>query len=80
MARLYLIRHGKPAAVWGGGDDDPVPDDELAVAQRGDEQPLGQISRRAEHEGTDGGVPDEDVRDEVIRAVVGIRMPCSRSR
>jgi broad specificity phosphatase PhoE len=20
---LYLIRHGKPAAVWGGGDDDP---------------------------------------------------------
>ncbi len=21
--RLYLIRHGKPAAVWGGGDDDP---------------------------------------------------------
>jgi len=23
MARLYLIRHGKPAAVWGGGDDDP---------------------------------------------------------
>lgn len=23
MARLYLIRHGKPAAVWGGDDDDP---------------------------------------------------------
>jgi broad specificity phosphatase PhoE len=23
MARLYLIRHGRPAAVWGGGDDDP---------------------------------------------------------
>jgi broad specificity phosphatase PhoE len=23
MTRLYLIRHGKPAAVWGGGDDDP---------------------------------------------------------
>ncbi len=21
--RLYLIRHGKPAAVWGGADDDP---------------------------------------------------------
>jgi broad specificity phosphatase PhoE len=23
MARLYMIRHGKPAAVWGGHDDDP---------------------------------------------------------
>ncbi|MFI4964273.1 MAG: histidine phosphatase family protein [Caulobacterales bacterium] len=23
MTRLYLIRHGKPAAVWGGDDDDP---------------------------------------------------------
>jgi broad specificity phosphatase PhoE len=23
MARIYLIRHGKPAAVWGGDDDDP---------------------------------------------------------
>ena len=23
MARLYLIRHGKPGAVWGGDDDDP---------------------------------------------------------
>lgn len=23
MARLYMIRHGKPAAVWGGDDDDP---------------------------------------------------------
>ena len=23
MQRLYLIRHGKPAAVWGGDDDDP---------------------------------------------------------
>ncbi|MFI4949415.1 MAG: histidine phosphatase family protein [Caulobacterales bacterium] len=23
MARLYIIRHGKPAAVWGGDDDDP---------------------------------------------------------
>ncbi|MDB5436613.1 MAG: histidine phosphatase family protein [Phenylobacterium sp.] len=23
MARLYLIRHGKPAAAWGGDDDDP---------------------------------------------------------
>jgi broad specificity phosphatase PhoE len=24
---LYLIRHGKPAAVWGGDDDDPGLDD-----------------------------------------------------
>jgi broad specificity phosphatase PhoE len=23
MPRLYLIRHGKPAAAWGGDDDDP---------------------------------------------------------
>jgi len=23
MTRLYMIRHGKPAAVWGGDDDDP---------------------------------------------------------
>lgn len=23
MPRLYLIRHGKPAASWGGHDDDP---------------------------------------------------------
>src|SRR6185369_12224377 len=23
MARLYMIRHGKPAAVWGQADDDP---------------------------------------------------------
>ena len=27
MPRLYLIRHGKPAAVWGGGDEDPGLDD-----------------------------------------------------
>jgi broad specificity phosphatase PhoE len=23
MPRLYMIRHGKPAAVWGAADDDP---------------------------------------------------------
>ena len=23
MARLYMIRHGRPAAVWGQDDDDP---------------------------------------------------------
>src|SRR4051812_31452733 len=27
MPRLYLIRHGKPASTWGGGDDDPGLDD-----------------------------------------------------
>ncbi len=27
MPRLYLIRHGKPAAVWGEADDDPGLDD-----------------------------------------------------
>ncbi len=39
MARLYLIRHGKPAAVWGGADEDPGLDDTgraqaLAAAER----------------------------------------------
>jgi broad specificity phosphatase PhoE len=28
MTRLYLIRHGRPAAAWGGGDDDPGLDPE----------------------------------------------------
>ncbi len=23
MTRLYLIRHGRPASIWGGDDDDP---------------------------------------------------------
>jgi broad specificity phosphatase PhoE len=23
MTRIYMIRHGKPAATWGGSDDDP---------------------------------------------------------
>jgi broad specificity phosphatase PhoE len=32
MARLYLIRHGKPATVWGGDDDDPGLD-ETGMAQ-----------------------------------------------
>ncbi len=27
MARLYMIRHGRPAAVWGQDDDDPGLDD-----------------------------------------------------
>jgi broad specificity phosphatase PhoE len=30
MTRLYLIRHGRPAAGWGGGDDDPGLDPEGA--------------------------------------------------
>ena len=32
MTRLYLIRHGKPAAVWGEADDDPGLD-AVGVAQ-----------------------------------------------
>ena len=32
MQRLYLIRHGKPAAVWGGDDEDPGLD-ETGLAQ-----------------------------------------------
>lgn len=30
MTRLYMIRHGRPAAAWGGGDDDPGLDPEGA--------------------------------------------------
>jgi len=30
MTRLYMIRHGRPAAAWGGGDDDPDLDAEGA--------------------------------------------------
>ncbi|HEY5107913.1 MAG TPA: histidine phosphatase family protein [Caulobacteraceae bacterium] len=50
MGRLYLIRHGKPAAVWGGEDDDPGLDElgaaqaraaaEMLMALPGDERPL----------------------------------------
>lgn len=32
MSRLYLIRHGKPASVWGEADDDPGLD-ELGLSQ-----------------------------------------------
>ena len=32
MARLYLIRHGRPSATWGGHDDDPGLD-ETGLAQ-----------------------------------------------
>lgn len=28
MARLYLIRHGRPSSTWGGHDDDPGLDDQ----------------------------------------------------
>jgi len=39
MARLYLIRHGRPASIWGGADDDPGLDETghaqaLATAER----------------------------------------------
>ena len=29
MARLYLIRHGRPSATWGGHDDDPGLDERV---------------------------------------------------
>ena len=32
MSRLYLIRHGKPASVWGDADDNPGLDD-LGLSQ-----------------------------------------------
>lgn len=34
MARLYLIRHGKPSATWGGHDDDPGLDETGAAQAR----------------------------------------------
>lgn len=34
MARLYMIRHGKPAATWGGDDDDPGLDEAGAAQAR----------------------------------------------
>lgn len=34
MARLYLIRHGKPSSTWGGDDDDPGLDDAGHVQAR----------------------------------------------
>ncbi len=54
MGRLYLIRHGKPAAVWGGDDDDPGLDEQGAAQARAvaqvllalpeDERPLHVVS------------------------------------
>ncbi len=35
MARLYLIRHGKPSATWGGDDDDPGLDETGQAQARG---------------------------------------------
>jgi len=35
MSRLYLIRHGKPASVWGDADDDPGLDDQGSSQARG---------------------------------------------
>ena len=34
MARLYLIRHGRPSATWGGHDDDPGLDEAGDVQAR----------------------------------------------
>lgn len=34
MARLYLIRHGRPSATWGGHDDDPGLDEAGAAQAR----------------------------------------------
>lgn len=35
MARLYLIRHGRPSATWGGHDDDPGLDEVGQAQARG---------------------------------------------
>jgi broad specificity phosphatase PhoE len=35
MARLYLIRHGRPSATWGGHDDDPGLDETGLAQARG---------------------------------------------
>jgi len=34
MARLYLIRHGRPSATWGGDDHDPGLDEQGAAQAR----------------------------------------------
>jgi broad specificity phosphatase PhoE len=49
MARLYLIRHGRPSSTWGGHDDDPGLDDigrsqaeaarDWLLSRPGDERP-----------------------------------------
>ena len=49
MARLYLIRHGRPSSTWGGDDDDPGLDPvgqgqaraarDWLLARRADERP-----------------------------------------
>jgi broad specificity phosphatase PhoE len=49
MARIYLIRHGRPSSTWGGHDDDPGLDDQgqaqaeaardWLLAQPGDARP-----------------------------------------
>lgn len=43
MTRLYLIRHGRPAAGWGGGDDDPGLDAEGARQAMGAARALGAL-------------------------------------
>jgi broad specificity phosphatase PhoE len=47
MSRIYLIRHGKPSATWGGTDDDPGLD-EIGKAQA--EKARDTMLARPEHE------------------------------
>jgi broad specificity phosphatase PhoE len=54
MTRLFIIRHGRPAAVWGGGDSDPGLDPEgerqasmaarTLMALPPDERPISVVS------------------------------------
>lgn len=54
MARLYLIRHGRPSSTWGGHDDDPGLDDagraqaeaarDWLLSRPGDERPSRVVS------------------------------------
>ena len=42
MARLYLIRHGRPSSTWGGHDDDPGLDEAGLAHKR---EVLGRVLR-----------------------------------
>jgi broad specificity phosphatase PhoE len=54
MTHLYMIRHGRPAAAWGGGDDDPGLDPEgvrqaqeaaqTLISMPPDERPISVVS------------------------------------
>ena len=63
MSRVYLIRHAKPSATWGGDDDDPGLDD-LGLAQ-----PAGSAAGRADPDAAVPGRAEADL--DAIDAFLG---------